>query len=330
MKIHLVCVLENPYRAILELYHQSEPRVHDLVDDPEAADLILMVGSWDLNGKGIIESPLPRRYPEKTFAYYDSDAFIPLLPGIYTSPQKSLFSFFHRTESQTYVQLLNRSPVQASSEKNYLFSFTGGSTSLLRKRLYKARFNRPDILIEDTSAYSHWDAGQQGRQEAQERYVTVIARSHFVLCPRGAGTGSLRLFEVMQKSGCPVILADDYVLPVGPRWEDFAILVRERNYKKLPQILEPHMPESLERGRRAYEAYQAWFAPPVAFNRMVEACVRIRDSRRIPERWIQKLWIPMLLRARLTHKARDVARRAVLKSFRLLGLRFIFSLSRPE
>jgi len=84
------------------------------------------------------------------------------------------------------------SPVRIGmkAEKRYLFTFQGGSTSILRKRIYNLKFNRSDVLIENTSAYWHWDNSQPGRLERQRRYAETLAASHFVLCPRGTGAGS--------------------------------------------------------------------------------------------------------------------------------------------
>src|SRR5579859_960751 len=44
MKIHLVCLRQGAYEAMLRLEQQAEPRRHTLVDDPASADMILFVG----------------------------------------------------------------------------------------------------------------------------------------------------------------------------------------------------------------------------------------------------------------------------------------------
>jgi len=212
-------------------------------------------------------------------------------------------------------------------EKKYLFSFAGGSTSLLRKRLYKIKFSRPDVLIENTSDYYHWDSSQPGRDERQKNYATTIASSHYALCPRGASVNSFRLYEVMEMGVAPVILSDKLLLPEGPNWDSFAIRVPERKIKKLDTILAARGDESAERGRLAREAYEQWFAPSVIFNHLVAACERTRENRRIPERWIHPFWGFMLWRARFISQTRGILKNLILRIFKLMGKRFIYEMN---
>ncbi|HWZ51807.1 MAG TPA: exostosin family protein [Granulicella sp.] len=330
MKIHLVCLREGSYAAMLQLAQQAEPRLHTLVEDPASADMILFVGGWKAYGEGVADSPLPRLYPEKTFIYLDDDGFTPLLPGVYTNAERpGWWSGWlgSRAESQMFVDVLNPRIRPMQVEKKYLFSFAGGSTSLLRKRLYRVRFGRPDVWVENTSNYYHWDPSQPGREERQRQYAERIASSHFGLCPRGASAGGLRLYEVMQMGVAPVVISDRLLLPEGPDWESFAIRVPERRIKQLDRILERHLGESEERGRLARAAYEQWFAPEVVFNHVVAACERRRAERRIPERWVQPFWGYMLWRVRLGRRARGLAKQMVLGVFRLLGRRFIYELN---
>lgn len=327
MKIHLVDLLHSTYETMVELHRKAEPQRHTLVDDPESADMILFAGGWGRRGEGIIDNPLPRKYPEKTFVYRDDDGFVPLLPGVYSSAEKPGWLNLHRVESQKFIQVSNPNIRPMQMEKKYLFSFAGGSTSWLRKRLYKIKFSRPDVLIENTSNYYHWDPSQPGRDERQKQYAATIASSHFGLCPRGASAGSFRLYEVMEIGVAPVILSDKLLLPEGPDWNSFALRIPERNMKQLDTILARYVDESAERGRRAREAYDQWFAPPVVFNHIIAACERLRADRRISERWIHPFWGFMLWRVRFVGWVFAIAKRLTLGAFKLFGKRFIYELN---
>jgi hypothetical protein len=328
MKIHLVSLRREAYDAMIERHRLAEPALHTLVDDAEVADVILFVGDWPAHGEGAVDSPLPKRFPEKCFMYYDSDGFTPLLPGIYTNAERPGLLDLHRAESQMFIDALNPNvPGPMDLPKKYLFSFAGGSTSLLRKKLYKVKFRRTDVLVENTSNYYHWDPSQAGREERQRMYAETIASSHFGLCPRGASAGGLRLYEVMQMGVCPVIISDTLMLPVGPDWNSFAIRVPERRIKHLDTILEGYVAESAVRGRLAREAYEQWFAPAVVFNNVIAACERIRSKRRISERWIQPFWGFMLWRLRFVRGARGVAKSIVLWGFKMMGRRFVYDLN---
>jgi Exostosin family len=327
MKIHLVSIREAAYDAMLELHRTAQPQLHTLVDDQESADMILLVGGWGPRGKGVVDNPLLKKYSAKTFIYHDDDGFVPLVPGVYSSAEKPGWIKLHRVESQKYIEALNPNIKPITIEKRYLFSFAGGSTSLLRKRLYKVKFSRPDVLIENTSDYYHWDSSQPGRDERQKQYATTIASSHFGLCPRGASASSFRLYEVMEMGVAPVILSDNLLLPEGPNWDSFAIRVPERKIKELDTILAARVDESAERGRLAREAYEQWFAPSVVFNHVVAACERARENRRIPERWIHPFWGFMLWRARFRNHARGVLKNLILRIFKLMGKPFIYEMN---
>jgi Exostosin family len=330
MKVHLVDLGSGAYESMVQLHANSEPKLHILVDDPAEADVILFVGEWRAKGEGLLDNPLPRLYPEKCFVYFDADGFVTLLPGIYTNAETSgwLGRFLGRAESQMFTQALNpRVDSPLPVEKKYLFSFMGGSTSLLRKKLYKVKFKREDVVVENTSTYYHWDPTQPGREARQQRFADVIAASQFGLCPRGASAGGLRLFEVMQMGVAPVIISDKLMLPEGPDWERFAIRVPERKIGELDTILAGYAHESAERGRLARLAYEQWFAPPVVFNYGIAACERIRARRRVPERWIHPFWGFMLWKRRAKGAARGMVKKAALAVFRLMGKKFVYELN---
>ncbi len=333
MKIHLVGLRDTALSAIVELHRLAAPPLHELVDDPETADMILFLGAWKAYGQGVADNPLPRKYPEKCFMYSDDDGFVTLLPGVYANAEKprgiSRWIGLGRAESHMFVDVLNPNIVpMPHAQKKYLFSFAGGSTSLLRKKMYKIDYGRDDVLIRNTSDYYHWDPSQAGRDARQKEYAETIASSHFGLCPRGASAGGLRLFEVMQMGVAPVMISDKFLLPRGPDWDKFLIDVPERKIKELPQILEKYAPESAERGRLARQAWERHFSPPTVFNGIIAACVRARERRRISERWIHLFWGYMLWRRRAYNSSRALVKTVVLGVFRLLGLRFLYQLNR--
>lgn len=328
MKIYLVGLRQSSLDAMIELHRVAQPPLHELVSDAAAAEMIVFAGSAPAYGEGIVESPLPRLYPEKSFMYWDDDGVVPLLPGIYTNAVKPGWINLHRTASHMFIDALNPHVVPMPEVgKRYLFSFAGGSTSVLRKKLYKIDYRRPDVLIKNTSDYYHWDPSQEGREERQKQYAETIAASHFGLCPRGASAGGLRLFEVMQMGVAPVLVSNTFQLPDGPDWDSFLIRAPEGKIKQLPEILDRHVAESAERGRLARLAWEQYFSPPVMFNGIVATYARMAAERRIPERWIHPFWGYILWRRRFRNAVRGVAKKTVLGVFRLLRLRFIYEMN---
>ncbi len=243
-------------------------------------------------------NPLIRRYPEKTMAYSEVDALIPYVPGVYPSARKPGGFSLRRTQSNTYFSRYKSSHnpeirPRPRTAKKTLFCFLGRKDCRVRTNLIDHDFRRDDVLVRETTGFMHWQDGIVGRKEAQREYAEALARTHFALCPRGMGFGSIRFFEVMEMGVAPVLLADQYALPPGPSWGDFLLQVPEADFRRLPEILETHVAESAVRGEKAREAWERYFSPEVAFDRMVEQLEQIRMERVIPEWLYRKLW-PLL------------------------------------
>jgi hypothetical protein len=330
MKVLFSNVGSGDLAGVLQKLHSlaSEKR-HEIVQDAAEADVIVLCGSWSEGPPLLTAHPLFVEYPEKCAAFSEDDLYLPLLPGVYCSPQRGLSSTLGRVRSFSYVSrhagVGNRHVRPLTRRKDLFFSFQGASTSFVRKRLYRLKTGRADTLIEDTSSYWHWNPSAD-RDDEQRRYAEVIARSHFVLCPRGAGTGSHRLFEVMSLGVAPVLLADDYPLPKGPDWDSFLIRVPEKQLQLLPEILERYADESEMRGRRAREEWLKWFSAEQEFNHIVEACHGTLQSSRAAFRLFRLLRPAMIFRHRSGRLARKSVRSLILKTFQAVDAPFPFAL----
>lgn len=65
----------------------------------------------------------------------------------------------------------------------------------------------------------------------KEVFADAVTMSQFVLCPAGEGSP---LYETLAAGRVPVILADGWAPPPGPRWSDFALIWPERDVPSLP------------------------------------------------------------------------------------------------
>jgi hypothetical protein len=262
---------------------------HTLTDDPSAADVILFVENAhyvdDPYYKRLRWHPFVRKFREKTFMYNETDRPWCVLPGLYCSmPRRS----FDRSRQRSFCYAYSVNPFIAEyasvEQRDLLFSFLGAPTHKVRRRLYE--LGDPDAVIENTSYFSVWRALVPREEERHNRdYASVLARSKFILCPRGVGTSTYRLFEAMEAGRAPVLLADQWVEPEGPDWSSFLLRIPEASVADLPEILRRHEQEAIERGARARRAWDDWFAPEVRFHTAVEACASILASRRRPERF---------------------------------------------
>lgn len=343
MLIHLSPVAETEL-ALLMPQRADLSREHSITTDPAAAEMILLLGSFGLEPESLLAHPLYRAYPDRCAVYTEDDNYLPLAPGVYCSAHIDAHSRAGRTFSYSYVSQGGRysNPFVTGSEANYadlssapktlLFSFQGGSTSLLRKKLFNLSFERSGgelpILIENTSTYYHWDLERPGREERQQKYARTLAASHFVLSPRGAGAGSIRLFEIMAAGVAPVLISDDYLLPPHIDWDAFLLRIPEREIGRLPELIEPYLASAAERGRLAREAWMEHFAPEKEFDAIVSACITALRHGPPAEAVFRREQKRVIGRANLRRGLRTFSRNAVLRALKVLHLKNPYQMNR--
>ena len=332
MKIYLAPVDETELVTLLPARATLSTQ-HTIASDPVGADLVLFLGSFGTNPDRLLAHPIYQRWCDKSVVYTEDDTYLPLLPGIYCSARNDQNSRAGRTFSYSYVSRngqYSNSFVNAAlnSSKQFLFTFQGGSTSLLRKRLFNLHWNRPDILVENTSTYFHWDLTQPNRADRQLHYAKTLAASHFVLCPRGAGTGSIRLFEVMSAGVAPVLLSDHYLLPPHVDWSSFLLHIPEKDIARLPELLTAELPTSAQRGELARKAWQQHFSPECEWDAIINACVAALHHGPPSESTFRRRQRRMILRSRLQRSLRSTARTAVLSTLKALRLKSPYQLNR--
>ncbi len=339
MKVYLAAVQETDQVEILT-DHAVFSTKHQIVAEPSAADLILILGVSALKPRQILDHELYITYPDRCVIYTEEDHYLPLLPTVHTNARRGLHTSIGRVYNYAHISRNGKhrnpfvgeaaamEPIGMTAQKNYLFSFLGGSTSILRKRIFNLKFNRGDVLIENTSAYWHWDNSQPDREERQRHYAEVLAASHFVLCPRGAGAGSSRLFEVMAAGVAPVLLSDEYELTPGPIWDQFLIRVRERDIARLPEILEPHLDSAAARGLLARRAYDEHFAVDREFDRLIDLAARTLQHLPPSEEYFRGRQMTMFHRYHRKVKVRVMLRTLALRTLKTLHLKNPYQMNR--
>jgi hypothetical protein len=260
--------------------------VHTATSDPEEAEIILFVGAGHADFRDVRRHPYVRRFREKCFLFESGDRVIPFLPGVYACAEQGWFSP-QRTRTGFYLRVFeNEAVVHEPQIPNdaYLFSFVGRvDNAAVRRRI--ADLRHPRGFVADTSgdAAPQTDAAAGPNAERWNRYAGVLRRSRFVLCPRGLGTSTWRLFEAMKAGRAPVILSDAWIPPEGPPWEAFSIRVRERDGASIPALLAARESEAAAMGAQARLEWENWFSREVAFHRTVEWCLAIARERHLPE-----------------------------------------------
>src|SRR5687768_14066948 len=288
-------------------------RIHSLTGDADRADLIIFA---EFYGAGwyferVRAHPLVRAYRDKCFLFCANPFVIPLLPGVYAGVERRWSS--PRTRPGFYLgrtrnEFTTFSP--PAHDLPYLFSFMGSTRNApVREKLATLRHPRSFFqnTTEDFDRILDRKMGRRERLDYDRRYAEVAKASKFVLCPRGLSVSSIRLFETMGMGRVPVILSDAWIAPPGPRWEMCAIRVREKDFAKVPRLLEQREPEAVKMGELARKEWENWFSDEVLFHRLVELCLDIRAKRKLPESMAR--WPVYLQRLRPFHLRRMLGAR---------------------
>lgn len=211
---------------------------HQLEDDPRKADAILFVDLQqhpeDPLLKQLPNHPLVRRYPQKTFVYDERDFPVYSFPGIYVGAPAG---WAHRlpVSGGPYPSLLNPVP-PTSREPDLLFSFRGAVTHPTRSQLL--RLAHPRAIVEESESpfVGHGKYALGGASST--RYGDLIQSSKFVLCPRGHGPSSFRLYETLEAHRVPVVISDDWLPPPRIDWSQCVIRISEDHVTQVSDILE--------------------------------------------------------------------------------------------
>src|SRR5271166_149639 len=220
--------------------------------------------------------------PARVFTINYDDAPLAFLPGIYASmPNKRFEPGF--TIAGSYLvdspnQLLKEPGGLSDLNPDYLFTFRGAPSSPVRNRLLRGS---SVICCDPRIARITLVDGWFNHSDAQRReYVEEILRSKFVLCPRGQGTVSHRLFEVMQLGRVPVIIADDWVEPPGPHWAEFSLRVAESDLFSIPKLLSERESSFWIMAKKSRQAWVKFFAPNTRLSWMLNQLESLKELRR--------------------------------------------------
>ena len=289
MKIFFTTITQNPaYETPIKRFEQLAQRdrfgEHSVAQSADEADIVLFVDvhqqrrDWGL--KALRAHPLMRRFRGKCLIYDERDRPFGSFPGLYVCLPKSVFSAQRHQACAYYWTQHEKKNALPVDEADLLYSFLGAPSHPIRLRL--AAVTHPRAVLEITSAQRFDDENSdEAREHAefrQQNFDNIMRRSKFILCPRGHGTSSFRLFETMAYGRVPVVIGNDWVAPKGPDWKACSLRVREGDIARLPQLLEAHEPRFEEMAQAARETYEAWFAPDVMFHRFVEMGQNLLES----------------------------------------------------
>ena len=153
----------------------------------------------------------------------------------------------------------NFAPIRSLSTKPTV-SFCGALTHSIRPQCLKRLQNNPNIETNFIIRDSFW-GGDPHNITLRNEYIENIKNSDIVLCCRGAGNFSYRLYEVLSCGRIPIIIDTDISLPCSNviNWDKFIITTPNNINRDVEKwwnnITEEQYREAQQYSRFIYENY---------------------------------------------------------------------------
>lgn len=294
MKVYLLsaypkCIsdgwLGGNLRAFQSSAKQSSGR-HSVVDDPRSADIILFVDRGPLPfGLSLLLMPIWWIYNSKCFLYDEQDYPCRWHRGLIVSLESFSYKYYlHR--GAAYIREGVGSwtkQLPFNGDQKHLFSFCGSLQTHPVRQAIMDKLSDYGYILDVPRAFTQ-TAFMRGDVDAirslRSQLESICEQSMFVLCPRGVGASSIRVFEVMSMGRAPIIISDAWVPPYGPDWSSFSIRVPENQIQDIPELLHKLYPKAQYMGQQARTAWEQWFAPSRHYDTTVLACIDIIDGGR--------------------------------------------------
>jgi hypothetical protein len=252
------------------------------VDSPEEADVIIFAESHptiDPYFRKVFRDEVYKKYKEKCVLYHDADLSVTPIPTISPSIEQWQYDVKHK-RSAHYIaryrenKTIDDAVVTYNDHRNYLYSFAGSGTHAVRSAIISLKPGS-NVFIKDTTGSHAWELNKEEALKYEREYLSVMNESYFILCPRGIGPSTYRLFEAMQLGRVPVIISDSWVEIPGIEWNTFSIRISQSQVSTIEQTLKDRMKDAVDMGKKAREAWEKYFSPEVSLERIAGAATEL-------------------------------------------------------
>lgn len=249
------------------------------VSSPGQADVILIQEKFSYKDfryiNELLNDSIISRNLNKVFTINCDDSASGFLRGLYTSIPKSRFNQGIHA-SVPFMEYPNELIFSANNKEVYptfLASWRGNTKSnKVRLKMAKYLMSEPGFCLETT------DSWMDHQHEEKRTYIDLMLNAKYSLCPAGWAPASFRIYESMALGKCPVILADEFVPPKGPKWSNFALFFPQKQILNLPAFLleNEHLHDLL--GKRALQAWNDFFCREVIAKYYTESLFSLINS----------------------------------------------------
>lgn len=157
--------------------------------------------------------------------------------------------------------------VRVENDRMFFGTFVGSMTSPIREKLYDSIKNDEKyvFLMKEWSNFVPMDQVSM--------FISVTNRSKFSFAPRGFGTTSFRLYEILQLNSVPVYVSDYHHLPWKDEidWNEFCVIVKESDLYRINEILMEIDDAKYERMlSKGYEIWKKYFSMKGMFDNIIK------------------------------------------------------------
>jgi hypothetical protein len=269
--------VDAPVDCLERLASLDRWKKHSAVTDPDEAEVILfsqghmLHSDWKL---AIVEKHAEAfTDPHRVMVFDERDRPWCRYPGVYVSMPAGRFDSRYQ---RAWGYFPPASPSLPNEAPDLLFSFIGSMTHKCRRPLLN--LDGGDAVVEAVAGFTFYDPSSRDFEARQRRFQEILIRSRFVLCPRGQGTSSIRLYETLSAGRVPVVISDDWVPPPGPDWNRFSVRWPEGRVAGLREALAAYDEHWNDMSAAAKQAFAEFFAPDVWFHQFAELCEELRDQ----------------------------------------------------
>ena len=146
-------------------------------------------------------------------------------------------------------------------DKNRLLSFRGSfDTHPVRSILKEVLEDHRDDIIDTGTWHFHNDSLENN----QELYLEDLKNSKIILCPRGTGPSTIRLWEALASGCVPLVVSNEYSFPLENiiNWKEICIIVNEEHTPVLNHYLKKFNDDRLNKMQlKGQNVFKEWFHP---------------------------------------------------------------------
>lgn len=272
-------LLDN-WRAIAAV---DEVGRHRLVEDPEEADRVLIVDLQQHPRDPLLRQfrnhSLAQSFRHKLLVYDERDRPVYTYSGVYVSGRRQQGSGRAVIGGMYSTMDIPENPTTSSPD--LLWSFIGARTHPVRRRILN--LSECASFLRDTTGLSTAEKDDSCAQDRlpRDQYWSILSRSQFVVCPRGHGASSFRLYEALAAGSVPVVVSDDWLPPPGIDWDACTVRIAERNVEHLPAILAGRRSDWPDLAAAANAAWRQNFSRPRFWDYVAESLARLVPGRQV-------------------------------------------------